>query len=805
MLQDLGYAARMLWKNRAYTIPATVALAIAMAATVSIATLAYAVLGRPLPYADPDALLRVYGQSNNGQLSRLFASVPRYEHFRDQQRSFSALAAHSFAALTLTGAGDAVQLQARRVSANYLDVVGVRPALGRGFLAEEDRGGAPVAMLTQKGWRERFNQDAAIVGRAITLDGRSHTIVGVLPALPSADIGPADVFVNRPYEIGVAPELLARGVSFMRLTGRLRPGVTADAAQAEFNVLAERYGQANREKADAEWKAVLVPMRDDLSATARPALIMLVSGVVLLHVIACANVANLLLASFTRRRREIAVRTALGARRGAVMRLFLTETLLLATAAATLGVAAASQIFPLFPSVDGSGVPVALDATLWWGMVAFAAAFAAMTALAIGAYPALALARGSVADLIRENGRGTAGSAAQHGFRSALVALQVAMSLALVFAALLLMATIRQLLLQTTGFSATGIATTVVTLPSGRYADAASQMAFWNRLREALTAAPGVTAAALIQGLPLAGFDSRAPYARLDEQTRPLNERPLGLMRSVSPGYFRTLGVPVIAGRDVLDSDTASAPPVALLSQATAAHLFPDGDAIDREVVVGSAGGGIRARVVGIVGDTRSVSLAQVNDIEIYRPLPQRVNPTLQVAVRMAGPPTAAAAVLRDTLRALDPEIPVRPTTPLATLVEGSVGNRRLLMVLLAIFASLSLLFAAVGIFSVVSYAVGQRTQEIGVRIALGAAPPSILRLTVVQGLKPVVAGVAVGGLLAGATGRAVQAYIFGVSPFDPGLFAGAAALLLAIAFLASALPARRASRIDPLVALRAD
>lgn len=263
--------------------------------------------------------------------------------------------------------------------------------------------------------------------------------------------------------------------------------------------------------------------------------------------------------------------------------------------------------------------------------------------------------------------------------------------------------------------------------------------------------------------------------------------------------------MPLIAGRDVIESDTASAPPVALLSQATAAHLFPNGDAIDRYVVVGSAGGGIRARVVGIVGDTRSVSLAQVNDIEIYRPLPQRVNPTLQVAVRMTGPATAGAAVLRDTLRALDPEIPVRPTTPLETLVEGSVGNRRLLMVLLGIFAALSLLFAAVGIFSVVSYAVGQRTQEIGVRIALGAAPPSILRLTVLQALKPVLAGVVAGGLLAGLAGRAVEAYVFGVSPFDPRLVAGAAALLIAIAVLASALPARRASRIDPLVALRAE
>jgi putative ABC transport system permease protein len=805
MLQDTVYAARMLWKNRAYTLPSTVALAIAMAATVSIATLAYAMLARPLPFADPDALLRVYGQSNNGQLSRLFFSVPRYEHFRDEQRSFSALAAHSFAALTLTGAGDAVQVQARRVSANYLEVVGVRPVIGRGFLPDEDRGGAPVALLTQKGWRERFSQDPGIVGRAITLDGRSHTIVGVLPALPSADIGPVDLFVNRPYEVGIAPELLARGVSFMRLTGRLRPGVTAEAAQAEFNVLAERYGHANREKADAEWKAVLVPIRDDLSATARPALLMLVAGVVLLHVIACANVANLLLASFTRRRREIAVRTALGARRAAVVRLFLTETLLLAAAAAAMGLAAASQIVPLFPSVDGSGVPVALDTALWWGMVAFATVSAAITALAIGMYPALALARGSVASLIRDHARGTAGSPAQQRFRSGLVALQVAMSLALVFAALLLISTIRQLLVQPTGFSVAGVATTIVTLPAGRYPDGASQIAFWNRLREALAAAPGVTSAALIQGMPLAGFDSRAPYARLDEQTRPLNERPLGLMRSVTPGYLRTLGVPLVAGRDVLESDTASAPPVALLSQATAAHLFPGGDALDRFVIVGSAGGGIRARVVGIVGDTRSVSLAQPNDIEIYRPLPQRVTPTLQVAVKMAGTAAAGAAVLRDTLHALDPDLPVRPMTPLETLVEGSVGNRRLLMVLLGTFAGLSLLFAAIGIFSVVSYAVGQRTQEIGVRMALGAAPPSIVRLTVVQALNPVFAGVAGGVVLAGLAGRSLDAYVFGVSPFDPRLFAGAAALLIAIAFLASALPARRASRIDPVVALRAD
>jgi putative ABC transport system permease protein len=805
MLQDCRFAARMLWKNRAYTLPSMIALAIAMTATVSIVTLAYAVLARPLAFADPGALYRVYGQSNNGQLSRLFSSVPRFEHFRDQQQSFVGLAAYSFSPLTLTGFGDAARVQALRASANYLDVVGVSPMLGRGILPEEDRGGAPVALLTQKSWRERFNRDPGAVGRAITLDGRAHTIVGVLPDLPAADIGPTDFVVNRPYEVGVAPELLARGVSFMRLTGRLKPGVTPQAAQAEFNVLADRYAQQNAGKADAEWKALLVPIREDLTATARPALLMLVSGVILLHVIACANVANLLLASFARRRREIAVRTALGARRAAVVRLFLCETVLLSGLSAVLGLAGATQVFPLFPPVDGSGVPAALDNTIWWGMVALTGVFAGLTAVAIGAYPAVELARGSVADMIKDGSRGQAGSIRQRGFRSTLVGVQVAMSLALVFAALLLISTIRHLLEQAPGFNPAGIATTVVTLPAGRYPDAAAQIAFWTRLREALASAPGVASAALVQGLPLAGFDSRAPYARLDDQTRPLNQRPLGLMRSVTPGYFRMMEIPLLSGREALDSDTAAAPPVAILSKSTAAKLFPDGDALGRFVMVGSAGGGIRSQVVGIVGDTRSVSLAQVNDIEIYRPLPQRVNATLQVAVKMAGPAVAGVSVLRDTLQGLDPQIPVVTTSTLEALIEGSVGNRRLLMVLLGIFAGLSLSFAAIGIFSVVSYVVGQRTQEIGVRIALGATPASIQRLTLTQALKPVFGGVAGGVFLAGMTGRAVQTQVFGVSAFDPRLFAAAAALLVALALLASALPARRASRIDPLAALRAE
>jgi putative ABC transport system permease protein len=345
----------------------------------------------------------------------------------------------------------------------------------------------------------------------------------------------------------------------------------------------------------------------------------------------------------------------------------------------------------------------------------------------------------------------------------------------------------------------------VVTLPAGRYPDAAAQIAFWTRLREALASAPGVASAALVQGLPLAGFDSRAPYARLDDQTRPLNQRPLGLMRSVTPGYFRMMEIPLLSGREALDSDTAAAPPVAILSKSTASKLFPDGDALGRFVMVGSAGGGIRSQVVGIVGDTRSVSLAQVNDIEIYRPLPQRVTATLQVAVKMAGPAVAGVSVLRDTLQALDPQIPVVTTSTLEALIEGSVGNRRLLMVLLGIFAGLSLSFAAIGIFSVVSYVVGQRTQEIGVRIALGATPASIQRLTLTQALKPVFGGVAGGVCLAGLTGRAVQTQVFGVSAFDPRLFAAAATLLIALALLASALPARRASRIDPLSALRAE
>jgi putative ABC transport system permease protein len=441
-----------------------------------------------------------------------------------------------------------------------------------------------------------------------------------------------------------------------------------------------------------------------------------------------------------------------------------------------------------------------LDRTIWWGMVAFTVVFAGLAAVAIGAYPAVELARGSVADMIRDGSRGQAGSVRQRGFRSTLVGVQVAMSLALVFAAFLLISTIRHLLEQAPGFNPAGIATTVVTLPAGRYPDATAQLAFWARLREALASAPGVSSAALMQGLPLAGFDSRAPYARLDEQTRPLNQRPLGLMRSVTPGYFRMMGIPLLSGREVLEADSAEAPPVAVLSKATAAKLFPDADAIDRYVMVGSAGGGIRARVVGIVGDTRSVTLAQVNDIEIYRPLPQRPNATLQVAVKMAGPAVAGVSVLRDTLHTLDPQIPVVTTSTLEALIEGSVGNRRLLMVLLGIFAGLSLSFAAIGIFSVVSYVVGQRTQEIGVRIALGATRVSILRLMVTQALKPVF-----GGVVAGLTGRAVQTQVFGVSAFDPWLFGAAAALLVALAFVASAVPARRASRIDALVALRTD
>jgi putative ABC transport system permease protein len=805
LTQDARYAGRMLLKNPGFTSVAVLALALSIGANAAIFSLIYSLFMRPLPYAHADSLIRLWGQSTDGRQQRLPASVPKFEHLRRSQHSSVALAADSRAVAT-TRVGDQPQrVIASIVTDNYFDVLGVLPIAGRTFLrGEEDR--APVVVITRQFWVNRLQSDPNAVGRTLTFDARPYTVVGIVDNLPASDVGAVEAFLPMPVSLsGLTPELRQRGVSYLRITGRLNPGVTIEQARAEAAILAERYRDENREKADSSLREIAIGIREDLTGNVRPAILTLLAAVALVLLIACSNVANLLTARFAGRRREIALRAALGAKRARIVRLFVFESLLLSALGAIAGLGVARLCLDILPALGATNLPLDGDVTITPAVLSATASVALATGVVMGIYPALQAARPSASDALKDGGRGVSGASTQHRVRSVLVACQVSLSLMLLVGAALLIASFANLRRQAPGFDPARVLTADVTLPASRYPDASAQQQFRQRLLDALRVSPGIESAALGAGVALTGIDWNAPFARGDGRVPPLHERPLGLTRSVSPGYFATMSIPVVAGRDFSEHDAVDSPRVIVISQSTARKLFPDTDAIGKTIITGSLGGGARCEIVGIVGDVRSVNLAQPNDVEFYLPLTQRSLDVAQIVVRTAGDPLLILNDLRATVRAVDPELPLNQPRALVDIADASLGQRKLLMTLLGAFAGLALLLATVGIYSVVAYLVGQRTGEIGVRLALGASNADVLRLVTLDGLRPVTAGLAIGVAGVAALGRLLATQLYGVSALDPTVLAAAASTLGAVGLIACLVPARRATRIDPAIALRTD
>jgi putative ABC transport system permease protein len=805
-VQDGRYAGRMLRKNPGFTAVAVTALALGIGANATIFTLVYGLFVRPIPYADPDRLVRMYGEAPERALTQLGASVPKFEHLRDHQQVFDGLAGNFGVAFSLTGFGEPTQIFGQHVTSNYFDVMGVGPILGRTFRAEEEQHGPAVAIAGYSFWMNRLHGDRSAVGRRVLLDGTPYEIVGVMPPLPLADFGRNEIFVTRPYDLpGLTPENRSRGVSFLRLTGRLKPGVTIEQARASIAVVLERYRRAYPDKADTTWQVAMLPIREDLTGTFKPAMVTLLAAVALVLLIACSNVANLLTARFVGRRREIALRGALGAGRAQIVRLFLIESVMLSLLGAVAGILLAQLALTTLPFIAAANLPLDEGAGVNQQVLAFTILVALATGILMGLYPATQAARPSPGDALKDGGRGVAGARGQYRVRNLLLTGQVALSLVLLVGAALLVSSFMRLQRQQPGFDPEHVLTAALALPPAKYPSGDPQLRFYQQVIDALQGTAGVRRAAFVQGLPLTGIDSRAPYARADGAVAPLNERPLALSRSITPGYFATLGIPVVAGRDFSARDTSDSTQVMIISRNTARKLFPNDDPIGRRMFTGSLGGGILTEIVGVVGDVRSVSLARDNDIEFYRPASQRPINFAQLAVRAAGDPLGALNAVRTVIHDLDPELPLNQPATLAALTDASLGQRKLLMALLATFASLAVLLATVGIYSVVAYLVGQRTAEIGIRIALGAQRADVLRLVTWEGLRPVSAGLAIGLIGVAALGRLLASQLYGISAFDPRTLALATFGLGAVALVACLAPARRATKVDPIVALRAD
>ncbi|MFZ3376979.1 MAG: ABC transporter permease [Chthoniobacterales bacterium] len=807
MFTDIRFALRQLRKSPAFTLLSVLTLTLGIGANTAIFSLIHDLFLRGLPFHEPSRIVRIYGEAKERDLRQLPFSVPKFWHYRDGQTIFSSFAADWGNGYILTGLGEPVQILGENVTANYFDLLGVHPIRGRDFLQQEEMKDN-VALVTENFWRKRLSSDPGVLGRSIALNGVATTIVGVLPNLPISWFGRgAEVFIATPFDNpNTTKDRLMRGFSFMRCIGRLKPGITIRQAQAAMPALEQSYRAQHPETADCTWTSTVISANEDVTGDLRSAFVTLLIAVGAVLLIACSNVANLLLVRFSGRRREIALRMALGAERRNVVRLFVLESTIISVIAGGIGLTLALWIVAVIPKVAGDNVPLESAVTLHWPVLLFTLALSLLTGLAMGVYPAWQSSRADLVDGLKESGRSVSASRGQHRLRRGLVSAQVALSMVLLAAAAMLISSFVRLSNQESGFRSEHVWAGGIGLPATRYPDAASRGHFVQRLVDDLQAAPGVEAAATADAVPLSGNYSQTPYAREDGNPLPVNQRPLGLTRSISPGYFRTLRVPLLAGREFNERDTADQPLVVILSNSTAKKLFPNENPLGRQILFGvDNGNGLPAEVVGIVGDVRSRELAKPNDIEFYRPWPQRSFSFFNVMVRTAMKPEAAQTVVRAALDKIDKEMPILQPNTLDAIVTQSLGQQRLTMGLLGAFAGIALLLAIVGIYGAVAYTVEQRTAEIGVRMALGAQVKDVLQLVVRQGMNPVLIGLGVGLIAVFATGRLLAAQLYQISPHNPVLLALTAAGLAIAALLACLIPARRATLIDPIQALRTE
>jgi predicted permease len=806
-MNDLRFALRQLYKSPGFTFLAVITLAIGIGMNTAIFSLIHDLFLRGLPFTEPERVVHIYGEAKERDLKQLPFSVPKFWHYRDGQNVFASIAADWGNGYVMTGIGDPVQLLGANVTANYFDLLGIHPLFGRNFLSEEESKG-DVALVTESFWRKRLNSDPMALGRSITLNGVPMTIVGVLPNLPISWFGrDAEVFTNKPFEPpGLTKDRLLRGVSFMRVTARLKPGVSITQAQAAMPALFQSYREQHPETADNSWTSVLVTAAADVTGNLRPAFITLLAAVSAVLLIACSNVANLLLVRFSGRRREIALRMALGAERSGIVRLFVFESTLVSVIAGAIGLCLALWTVSIVPQIAGQNIPLETGVTLHWPVLFFTLGLSIITGLLMGLYPAWQSSRANLIDSLKEGGRGTSGSRGQHRFRRGLVTAQVGLSVVLLAGAAMLISSFVRLSRQEAGFRTERVWTGGIGLPLAQYPDPAARGRFVERLQAELQIAPGVEAVSMADAVPLSGNYSSSPYSRADGNPVPVNERPLGLTRTVSPRYFRTLGIPLFSGRDFTEQDKLDQPLVVILSNSTAKKLFPNQNPIGHQILFGTENGnGLPAEVIGVVGDVRSQQLAKANDVEFYRPWAQRSFLFFNVVVRSATKPEATAGIVRAALNKIDNGLPILQPSTLDAIVTQSLGQERLTMMLLGVFAGIALLLAVVGIYGAVAYTVEQRAGEIGLRMALGAQTNDVLQLVVRQGMNPVILGLIIG--LAGtfAAGRLLAVQLYQISPHNP-LLLGATATVLALAsLLACLIPARRAMLVNPIEALRAE
>ena len=798
MPKDISYAVRLMRRTPVLTLAIVLTVAIAIAASTAIVSVAYAVLLRPLPFRDPGRLVQVAEKNDRLQLPSFGASVLNFLSWREQNKSFEELAAVGFANYTLTGTGEPEQLSGNRISPALTRTLGLSAVLGRTFTDNEEQpGAAPVAMIGEGLWSRRFGRDPSLVGRTLVLNGAPTTIVGIAP--PSLNlISGGDVYT--PLTVDRAKEIRLNHVIFV--VGRLRSGVSLSAAQADMDGVARQLGRDYPEVKD--WGIHLITLFDTfVSPQLRVSLIVLLAAVGLLLLIACANIANLLLARAATREGEMAVRAALGAGRVQLGGQVLVESVLLALAGGGLGIGAAFGVVrainrALPPNV--LPVPaVQVDTVVLW----FAAGITLITGIVFGTAPAWHAANVDVNESLKQSGRGSMRSG-RITLRNGLAAGELALATILLIGAGLLIQSLARLQRVHLGFEPRNLMTFQLAPPAGSYPLNTKAPLFYRALVEALQSAPGVSRAAVSSGIPF-GAGSYTTHPMLTTGASILPDGTLVPIdwRIVSPGYFRAMTIPLLRGRDFTDADGPGAQPVTIVSEATAKKFWGDADPIGR-TLTRSADRSTAFTVIGVVGDVRSTALTQESPA-MYYPIAARVSALMDVVVRTTGAPEAVLPTVRRRVHELDPELALANVRTMDEWLANSAAQPRLNTVLLGAFATLALVIAALGVYGVLAYSVSQRTREIGLRLAVGAGPAGVVRLIVFDGMSVAFAGIGAGLIAALGLGRWLTSLLYGVEPRDGLTFALVTVALSLIALAACALPAVRAARVDPILALRAD
>jgi predicted permease len=796
-------AARALRHGVGFTLVATATLAVAIGATTAIFSVYDQLILHPVSIRDAGSLVAIWFNNPKRNTQTPSISIPRYDELKAAVRSYTSVALSAFDSFTLTGAGDAAQLNGLRVSARFFPTLGVMPARGRNFTDAEDLPNGPaVCILSHEAWQTLFGARASIVGETITLNGLSWQVVGIMPPALTAPFRQVQIFAPRVFETGgLTPAQVQAGATFAQPIARLKPGVTLEQARAELIAFSAAYKARYPGNIDADNVSEPRSFVSTLTSGFEPSMNALLGGVTLVLLIACANVGSLYLSRLVRRRKEVATRIALGASRAAIVQQFLTEALFVSSTAGAAGIVLAAWGLQALQTIAATQLPPNTTLALNWRALLFGVAASTLTSALIALVPALQVSRPDVVEQLKDTPRG---STSGHGARSrrVLVLAEVMLSVVLLVGSVLLLVSFIRLQNAPLGFQSHGRAAAFVALPARTYATPQQQADFFDRAVAALRAEPGVNAAAAAWTIPLTG-SARTTYGIAGQPLPPPAQRPIVSLNVVSTDFSGTMGIPLAAGRPFGGDDRAAAPPVCIINESFARRIFAGRSALGEGLLLGAQTK--RVEIVGVIDDVRSAGANAPVPDELYVPLAQLPRSGLNLVARTEGDPQLLQAAMRSAVRRVDPNVAISFFATLDTNLMQTIGPQKLVATLTAIFAILALILSLTGVYSVLAYLVTQRTGEIGVRMALGATPGHVLMLMMRSGLGPVAAGVALGLALSAGGTLLMRQLLFAIEPFSAPVYAAVGVTFVAVSAAACLMPALRASRIDPLLAFRND